>query len=235
MDQSTRRNALLVGATGLVGNELLKLLLADARYASVHSVGRRAPLIKHAKLVVHLLDLADTRQLAGTVPLTKKLAVLPALDDVYCCLGTTIKVAGSQAAFKSIDLDAVVAVAKAAAQTNKAARLGVVSAMAADPDSSVFYNRIKGQMEAAVVQLGFASVSIARPSMLAGDRDSLRQASRPGERIGLKLMTAANFLIPVNYRAIAAADVAMALYSMVTQGQPGVRIALSGELAALRA
>ena len=221
------RSAMLVGATGLVGGELLKLLLADARYASVHCVGRRAPHIEHTKLVVHLLDFADTPSLAT------KLAELPAVDDVYCALGTTIKAAGSQAAFKAIDLDAVVAVAKAAVRANQAARLGVVSAMAADPASSVFYNRIKGEMETAVALLGFASVSIARPSLLAGDRDSLKQVSRLGEKIGLKLMAAVDFLVPANYKAIAAVDVAGALHRMVTQGQAGVRIALSGELAAL--
>jgi uncharacterized protein YbjT (DUF2867 family) len=216
------RCALLIGATGLVGGELLKLLLADPRYSRVHTAGRRAPAMTHVKLTAHVLDLADSVQLAA----------LPPVNDVYCTLGTTIKVAGSQAAFKAIDFDAVVAVAKAS-QVNKAVRIGVVSAMAADPKSSVFYNRIKGEMEAAVAKLGYESVSIARPSMLAGDRDSLKQTSRLGEQIGLKLMTAISFLIPANYKAIAAADVAKALHRMVTEGHAGVRIMMSGELSAL--
>ena len=217
------RSALLVGATGLVGGELLKLLLADPRYGQVHTVGRRAPALAHAKLTVHVVDMANALQLAA----------LPGVDDVYCALGTTIKVAGSKAAFKAIDLDAVEAVAKAAIQANKSAHLGVVSAMGADAKSSVFYNRIKGEMEKAVSQLGFESISIARPSILAGDRNSLNQASRSGEQIGLKLMAAVSFLIPANYKAINAADVARALHRMVTEGQPGVRIAMSGELSEL--
>lgn len=217
------RSALLVGATGLVGGELLKLLLADSRYTRVHTVGRRSPTVTHAKLTALVVDMANPLQLSA----------LPIMDDVYCALGTTIKVAGSQAAFKAIDLDAVVAVAKAARQMNNAARLGVVSAMGADTKSSVFYNRIKGEMEAAVSLLGFDSVSIARPSILAGDRDSLKQASRPGEQIGLKLMAAVSFLIPANYKAIQAIDVAHALHRMVTEGQAGVRIAMSAELQAL--
>lgn len=217
------RSALLVGATGLVGGELLKLLLADPRYGQVHTVGRRAPALAHAKLTVHVVDMANALQLAA----------LPGVDDVYCALGTTIKVAGSKAAFKAIDLDAVEAVAKAAIRANKSAYLGVVSAMGADAKSSVFYNRIKGEMEKAVSQLGFESISIARPSILAGDRNSLNQASRPGEQIGLKLMAAVSFLIPTNYKAINAADVARALHRMVTEGQPGVRIAMSGELSEL--
>jgi uncharacterized protein YbjT (DUF2867 family) len=226
MTQNNNRNTLLVGATGLVGGELLKLLLADGRYAQVHCVGRRAPAVTHAKLTAHLVDFAE-------IALSTQFAALPPVSDVYCALGTTIKVAGSQAAFQAIDLDAVVAVAKAAIQMNQAKRLGVVSAMGADAKSNVFYNRIKGEMEAAVAQLGFESVSIARPSMLAGDRDALMQASRPGEQIGLKLMSAVNFLIPANYKAIDAAEVARALHRMVTDGRAGVRIALSGELSVL--
>ena len=222
-NDNKNRCALLIGATGLVGTKLLKLLLADASYGEVHTVGRRAPSVTHTKLKAHVVDLANPLQVAS----------LPQLDDVYCALGTTIKVAGSQAAFKAIDLDAVVLVAKAARQVNKAGHLGVVSAMGADPQSSVFYNRIKGEMEAAVAQLGFESVSIARPSMLSGDRESLNQASRLGEQIGLQLMTAVSFLIPANYKAIEAVDVARALHRMVTEGHPGVRIAMSGELTAL--
>ncbi len=229
MAQLKNRSALVVGATGLVGAELLKLLLADPKYVNVHCIGRRAPALTHPKLKTHVMDLV-TNQLGAH--LASQFAALPSFDDVYCTLGTTIKVAGSQSAFKAIDLDAVVAVATAA-QVNRATRLGVVSAMGADATSGVFYNRIKGEMEAAVVKLGFSSVSIARPSMLAGDRDSLKQTARPGERIGLKLMNAVNFLIPANYKAIEAADVAQALHRMVSEGRPGVRVALSGELSAL--
>ena len=220
---NNRRSAWLAGATGLVGGEFLKLLLADPRYASVHTAGRRAPLLTHAKLTAHVLDLASPLELAQ----------LPKADDVYCALGTTIKLAGSESAFKAVDLNTVVAVAKAALQLNKSTRLGVVSAMGADAKSSVFYNRIKGEMEAAVAQLGYQSVSIARPSILAGDRDSLKQASRAGEQIGLKLMSAFSFLIPANYKAIEAAEVAQALHHMVTRGEAGVRIAMSAELSDL--
>jgi uncharacterized protein YbjT (DUF2867 family) len=161
---------------------------------------------------------------------------------VYIALGTTIKVAGSQAAFKAIDYDAFVAVAQAttaqAAIKNVVAdfRLGVVSAMGADAQSSVFYNRTKGQMEAAVARLGYASVRIVRPSILAGDRGALKQTARPGEQIGLKVMRALSFLIPANYQAIEAADVARALHRMVTDNNSsGTRIALSGELRELGA
>lgn len=102
--------------------------------------------------------------------------------------------------------------------------------MGADAASSVFYNRTKGQMEAAISALDYASVSIARPSMLSGDRAALHQAARVGEHIGLLVMNATRFLIPANYKAIAAADVAKALHRMVTTGHSGTRVALSGPL-----
>lgn len=226
----TQRTALLAGATGLVGRELLQLLLADPRYSAVHCVGRRAPAVQHTKLVTHVVDFVNNTKLAA------QLSALPVCDDVYIALGTTIKVAGSQAAFKAIDYDAVVAIAQAnmaQSATNKIAtdyRLGVVSAMGADTASSVFYNCTKGQMEATVSGLGYASLSIARPSLLAGDRAALQQTARPAEQLGLKLMGAMSFLIPANYRAIQAAEVAQALHCMVTAGHSGTRIALSGQL-----
>ncbi len=210
-----------------MGRELLTRLLADTRYSAVHCVGRRAPAFTHPKLVMHMVaDMADPAQLRA----------LPKADDLYIALGTTIKVAGSQAAFKAVDYDAVVAlaqsnIAEAAIKLGaNTMRIGVVSAMGADAKSGVFYNRTKGEMEAALGPLGYASVSIARPSMLAGDRASLAQAARPGEQIGLKLMRAVHFLIPANYQAIEAADVAAALHKMVKLGAVGTRVALSGEL-----
>jgi uncharacterized protein YbjT (DUF2867 family) len=109
-------------------------------------------------------------------------------------------------------------------------RLGVVSAMGADAKSSVFYNRIKGQMEDAVSQAGFASVSIARPSLLAGDRASLSQAPRLGEKIGLKAMQALAFFIPADYKAIDAEQVAHALLHAVKGGKPGSTVYSSGQL-----
>jgi uncharacterized protein YbjT (DUF2867 family) len=221
------RTALLAGSTGLVGRELLALLLVDSRYSAVHCVGRRAPFATHPKLITHLVhDLTDATQLRS----------VPAVDDVYIALGTTIKVAGSQAAFTAVDYGAVVALAQsnlAQAATKSVAHkmhIGVVSAMGADVASRVFYNRTKGNMEAAISQLGYGSVSIARPSMIAGDRASLAQAGRAAEGLGLKLMGAMNFLIPANYQTIDAADVAAALLRMVTQGTRGVRVVLSGEL-----
>jgi uncharacterized protein YbjT (DUF2867 family) len=156
---------------------------------------------------------------------------LPKVDEVFICLGTTIKVAGSQAAFRAVDFDAVVAVARMGI-AQAATKLGVISAMGASPKSGVFYSRVKGEMEQAVSALGFESVTLVRPSFLAGDRESLQQTSRPGEKIALAAMKLFNPLIPKNYQAVQARDVAQALLRGVRQARAGTRVLLSGDLQA---
>jgi uncharacterized protein YbjT (DUF2867 family) len=211
-----QRAVLLAGATGLVGREILNALLQDATVAHIHCIGRRAPTLHHPKLIAHHVDFAN-------------LPTLPAVHDVYIALGTTIKVAGSQAAFKAIDLDAIVAVARAC-KAQDAVRLGVVSAIGADAHSRIFYSRIKGQMEQALTALGFESTVFVRPSLLTGAREELGQAPRWGERISLILAPLLNPLIPANYRTVAAQDVAYALIQAVQEGKPGVRCLMSGAL-----
>jgi uncharacterized protein YbjT (DUF2867 family) len=208
--------AVVAGATGLVGREILARLLADKTYSAVHCVGRRKPEMVDPKLVIHLTP--DFSAFHA-----------PALDDVFIALGTTLKVAGSQQAFRAVDFDAVVALATSARAAG-ASRLGIVSAMGADAESSVFYNRIKGEMERAVAQLGYDSVTFARPSLLAGDRDSLAQPARGGEKIALVAMRLFKPLIPANYRTISAVDVASALVRAVRAGRPGQHVLLSGDM-----
>jgi uncharacterized protein YbjT (DUF2867 family) len=213
------RVALVAGATGLVGRAVLAGLLADKSYATVHCVGRRALPLQHPKLVQHTVDFKAAAPFAA----------LSHVDDVFIALGTTIKVAGSQAAFKAIDFEAVVAVAQAALAQG-ATKLGVVSAMGADPKSAIFYNRIKGEMEQALGKMGFKTLVIARPSMLAGNRETLDQPTRAGERIALLATRWLNPIIPNNYRSIDAGDVAKALVKAVKSGKPGVQVLLSGEM-----
>jgi uncharacterized protein YbjT (DUF2867 family) len=206
----------VAGATGLVGQEILATLLADKSYSAVHCVGRRALAQQHPKLTSHVVDLAA-------------LQGLPQIDDCFIALGTTIKVAGSQEAFRAIDLQAVEAVALAA-KASGATKLGVVSAMGANSHSSVFYNRIKGEMELSLARMGFKSLVIARPSLIDGDRSALGQAGRAGEGMGLLLARRLRALIPANYRAIAASDIAHALIRQVKTGTPGVVTLMSGEM-----
>ena len=212
------RVALVAGATGLVGQAVLALLLDETRYTAVHVVGRRAPSLQHPKLVVHISNsLTDW--------------VSPAVDDVFIALGTTIKVAGSKAAFKAIDCDAVLAIA-AAANAAGATRLAVVSAMGASAASGVFYNQIKGEMEQAVSQLEFRTLVIARPSLLAGDRDALRQPQRAVEKLSLIALSWLQPLIPANYRAIQASKVAQAMVHALLSDVAGKQVLLSGDMQA---
>lgn len=220
------RTALVAGATGLVGREILTRLSVDKRYSAVHCIGRR-PLspellkspYKGCKISSHTVDFADP---SNWPP-------LPLVDEVFIALGTTIAQAGSQAAFRAVDLDAVVAVA-IAGRALGATQLGVVSAMAANRLSLVFYNRIKGQMEEAVSALGYTTVVLARPSLLAGERTTTGQTARRGEKLGLVAMAMFKPLIPVNYRAVAVGDVAQALIHQVQAGKPGRQVLLSGAL-----
>lgn len=206
----------LAGATGLVGREILQLLLADASVGTVHCLGRRPPDIQHAKLNFMAVDFLAPPQ-------------LPKADECFIALGTTIKVAGSQAAFRAVDLDAVVKLALAAKRAG-VTKVGVVSAMGANTQSRVFYNRIKGEMEMNLARMGFKSLVIARPSLIDGDRAALHQAGRAGEGLGLMLARGMRAFIPADYRAIAAGDVAKALVNAVHAGKPGVETLMSGAM-----
>ncbi len=210
-----KRTVIIAGATGMVGKEILAGLLADDTVAEVHSLGRRPPTVQHPKLRAHIVNFAS-------------LPVLPQADEVYLALGTTIKVAGSQQAFRAIDYDANLAVARAA-QAAGVKKLGLVSAMGADASSKVFYNRVKGELENALEKMAFEGMVFARPSLLVGDRAVLGQPERRGEKLGLAISKAIGFLIPANYRPIAATAVAKALLSRVPQAQ-GKTILLSGAM-----
>lgn len=216
MSTTHGRVVLVAGATGLVGREIVATLLADKTVEVIHCLGRRPLALKHPKLQDHVVDFAA-------------LPALPKVDECFIALGTTIKVAGSQAAFRAIDLDAVVAVAMAAHSAG-ATKLGVISAMGANLQSRVFYNRTKGEMELALTHIGVKCLVIARPSLLDGNRHALGQPKRGGEGLGLLLMHGLRPVIPVNYRAILAKDVAHALIQAVKTARPGVVTLMSGEM-----
>jgi uncharacterized protein YbjT (DUF2867 family) len=199
------RTAVVAGASGLVGREILQGLLADDSVAAVHALGRRPLGLSHPKLTSHAVDFTA-------------LPPLPPATEVYLALGTTIKVAGSQEAFRAVDFSANLAVARAALAAGTR-RLGLVSAMGADPRSSLFYNRVKGETEQALAALGFDALVIARPSFLAGDREALGQPVRGGEKLALRVSRVLKPLIPANLRSIAAADVARALLAHVPVAQ----------------
>jgi uncharacterized protein YbjT (DUF2867 family) len=212
MATDTSRIALLAGSTGLVGRALLPLLLASPRYVQVHALVRRSGLPSQARLQIHEVDF-------------QALPALPPVDDVFIALGTTIKVAGSQAAFRQVDFDAVVNTARAAHAAG-ATRLTVVSALGADAHSRVFYNRVKGEMQEAVAALGYQSVVIVQPSLLLGDRSALGQPVRAAEVWGGRLLG----WLPRSVRPIAASQVAQALLRALAHPRPGLTLLRSGDL-----
>jgi uncharacterized protein YbjT (DUF2867 family) len=168
----TTRKALIAGATGLVGGFCLQSLLDDDHYSEVITLVRKPLLKTHRKLktVVSTFDNLGPELSNNQV------------DDVYCCLGTTIKKAGSQEAFKKVDHTLVVTVA-GLMKKQGAEQFLVISAMGANKDSKVFYNRVKGEMEAALQELGYPCLRIIRPSLLLG----LREEFRLGEKIAVML------------------------------------------------
>ena len=200
-DRSSHRTALLAGASGLVGGHLLQRLLADPRYKRVVTVGRKALGIEHPKLRSLITDFdAIEAAMAG---------LGETVDDAFCALGTTIKTAGSRAAFQRVDFGYVVAFARAARASN-ARRFMLVSAIGASARSRIFYLRVKGETEEAVAALGFPALDIFRPGLLLGQRAE----SRPREALGMAL---APFLNPLMlgpakaYRGIPADMVAAAM------------------------
>lgn len=153
------KTALIAGASGLVGGHLLRCLLESPAYDRVVALVRRPLSVTHPRLEQRTIDFDQLEQQAGEIR----------ADDLFCCLGTTIKKAGSQAAFRKVDYHYPVALARLAARQGARQYL-IVTAMGADPRSSIFYNRVKGEVEEAVKGLGLPAVHIFRPSLLLGER-----------------------------------------------------------------
>jgi uncharacterized protein YbjT (DUF2867 family) len=165
MSARQTRTAVLLGASGATGKKLLPLLLGDPGYRKIVTLGRKPLGIKDGKLDDRVVDFDNLA--AGFVGLR--------VDDCYCTFGTTIKIAGSEAAMTRIDHDHVIEFAKAALAAG-ATRFAYLSAANADAGSSVFYARLKGRTEAALKTLGFADLSLYRPGMIVAERANRRWA-----------------------------------------------------------
>ncbi|MBC5775509.1 oxidoreductase [Pontibacter sp. KCTC 32443] len=217
------RNALIAGASGLVGGHCLRLLLASERYSQVISVGRRELPLIHPKLDQKVIDFNNLKKYSAEL----------AADDVYCCLGTTIKKAGSKENFYKVDHTYVAELARVTAARN-AAQFLVVSAMGANADSLIFYNKVKGEMERDVQQQNFRAVHIFRPSLLLGEREE----HRSGEELASKIMRPLSGLMfgPLRkYKPILGEDVAKAMLYAASQQASGIHIYPSDELAEMAA
>jgi uncharacterized protein YbjT (DUF2867 family) len=192
--------AVVAGATGLVGSALVERLLAGADYAQVVALARRPLAVTASQLKTVA---ADFDALDET--LRPAFVERPELD-VFCCLGTTIKQAGSESAFRRVDYDFVLALGRWA-KKHGARRMLVVSALGADPASRVFYNRVKGEMERDLRKLDLRSLTLLRPSLLDGSRPEFR----PGEWLALAATRPLRRLIPAGVRPISATDVAQTM------------------------
>jgi len=206
------RIAVVAGATGLVGELLLQRLTASKDYGEIRVLGRRPPPGKDGKVRFIATDFGDLPAHATQL----------AVDDVFCCLGTTLRKAGSQPAFERVDYHMVVDLARAAHKAG-ARRFLVVSAVGASEKAAAFYSRVKGRMENAVRQLPFEAVHIVRPSLLLGERAERRPAEKLGQIVAPLLSPL--LLGPLaKYRAASADDVADALLKLARSPETGVHV-----------
>lgn len=209
-------DAVVMGGTGLVGRALLDVLSKDMDYAGVTAIGRRVVEVPGVRCVV----VEGEKLSAADVPRTARAA--------FCCLGTTIKAAGSQDAFRAVDHALVLRFAQAAKEAGVRG-FHVVSSVGANPSSRVFYLRVKGEMERELAEVGFESASAYRPSSLLGERD----APRPGERWGIAAGRLLDPILPRKLRSIRADVVARAMARNAKAPRPGFNVYGNEEIQAL--
>lgn len=211
------KKALIAGSTGLIGNQLLQLLLADDYYDKVIAISRKPLEMSHPKLENMVFEFDR---------MTEHHASLKA-DDVFCCLGTTIKKVKTKEKFRKVDFEYPLELARIT-KANGAEQFLLISALGADKKSNIFYNRVKGEVEEAIGQIGFKAYQIFRPSLLMGDR----KESRSGEDAGKFVFKYFGFLVPEKYKGIESIKVARAMQKIAKQNQTGVHISESKELQA---
>lgn len=212
MPRDTALTALVAGPTGAVGQALLAQLLASPRYARVKALSRRPLGIQHPKLEELRFDGESLAGLDGAL----------AADEVYCCLGTTQKQAGSKAAFERVDYHLVLAVARAA-KAQGAQKFLVVSAVGASLRSPSFYSRVKARTEQALREVGFETLYILRPSLLIAQRDDLR----PAEWLAMQVAPLLNPLLTgprERYRAVTVEAVAAAMIALASRNATGAEV-----------
>lgn len=203
------KTALVAGSTGLIGSQLLQLLLTDTYYDVVKAISRKPLEISHHRLENIVLDFDRLTEYRDTLK----------ADDVFCCLGTTIKKVKTKEKFRKVDFDYPVELAKLT-RTNGTEQYLLVSALGADKNSKIFYNKVKGEVEEAIGKIGFTTFHIFRPSLLMGDRSE----SRSGEEAGKIFFKYLGFLVPRKYKGIDSVKVARAMQQLAAKPQQGIYI-----------
>jgi uncharacterized protein YbjT (DUF2867 family) len=211
----TNKTALIIGATGLIGNLLTHQLVDSPIYEKVKVLVRKSLPWQHPRLQEIQFDFDHPNGLVTQA------------DDIFCCLGTTIKKAGSQEAFKKVDYQYPLDIARLGL-ANGATQFAIVTSMGADPTSTFFYNRVKGDVERDLAALNYPSLLIFRPSLLMGSRR--QEDSRLAERVAERVMGLLNPLIPDKYKGIQAAKVANAMLTTAQQGLTGRHVFESDDL-----
>lgn len=209
--QRPSRAVLVVGATGLVGSEVVSQLVEDPTVGRIVIAVRRQPAEVPARVESHVVDFEHLDAHAG----------LFAVDQIVCALGTTIRQAGSRSTFRRVDFEYPLAIARLGLARG-ARHFLLVSALGANSASSIFYNRVKGELEDQLRTLGYRSVTIVRPSLLLGKRREFRLMERVGMVIGE--------FVPGRYRPVEASAVARTLVTAARQDAPGLNIIESEEI-----
>jgi len=216
--------AIIFGATGAVGSELLKLCLDDNRYSRVTVIARKPVSLAHEKLQWIT---------AGLDALDNLAAVSGLLDgDAFCCLGTTIKAAGSEEAFRRVDYDYALNAARFA-KICGVTQFSLVTAIGSNPESGILYNRTKGEIEAAIIEEDFPTLNIFRPSLLKGERAEFRLKEEIANRL-MALMTPLFHVGLQRYKPVEISTLARALYVNADQSNKTIspRIFESDEIQA---
>jgi uncharacterized protein YbjT (DUF2867 family) len=210
-------SVLLVGATGLVGRECLRLLLADGGFNRIVAVARRSlsPEVRSPKLETHVIDFDHVNEYEE----------LFTVDAIICALGTTIRQAGSRTRFRTVDYEYPLAFARLG-RRHGCRHFLVVSALGANARSRVFYNRVKGDLEESLRALGYPRLTIVRPALLLGPRSELRL----GEEVAKRVTRWLGPLVPRAYKPVEARMVAAALVRAAREEGSGVRVIESGEI-----
>lgn len=206
--------ALIAGGTGLIGSQLLQLLLGSDRYHLVVALTRKE-LPVHSKLVQTKMEKNTLDTLDTTIR----------IDDVFCCLGTTMAKAHSKEQFYEVDFTYPLLLAKNSLKRGAQQYL-LVSALGANRKSPIYYNRVKGEVEEVISKIGFSTIHILRPSLLLGPRNE----NRPGEEAAKFFYKVFGFMIPPKYKAIESMKVARAILQFASREQVGNFVHQSDEL-----
>ena len=209
------RTAIVAGATGLIGRELVQKLILSDQYRVIYLISRRESGLIHPKIKEVVIDFDLISQLSFDEP----------IDDAFCTLGTTMKQAGSREQFKKVDFQYVLAFANLTKRLG-ASKFLVISSMGAAPKSPAFYNKVKGLTEEELKGIGFKHLIILRPSLLLGKRTEFRLA----EKWAGYIMKVLNILIPDNFKAIQGKTVAGYMVKIAMNATDAVSIIKSGEM-----